>query len=611
MRPRRKMHRWLAAAIAACLLSAPASVAAAAGRLMWSDGGAEMFGGTMSGLVESTRGDDHVLRLKRGLIAEYSDTSEGELGFNPRSAQLLDNGNVLIADRNKQEVAEYRPDGSVEWRWGHANDPTIVRPFSAQRLPNGNTLVCDRSSQVVEVNRAGDIVWRYGSPGLYALTPGALVDPYDAVRLPNGNTLICDNKGGNRVIEVRSSDYDPGEPSLGYTADSVVWQYGVAGVAHTGAGYLVSPRRAQKLDSGNYLITDATDSHRVIEVTPSGKIVWQFGETGVAGDDLAHLRAPCDAQRLTDGRTLITDSDNARLLLVSKDKKHIEVIGEAELDDMNLPAFKEVRMARESSAGTLLIADEGAQWFLMLGHDTSGRYTSQSTHLNTPGVRKWVTRIRADVALPPETKAVLRYRADKGPWRQAAGLSTTVPKGIECTSLQVEVVLSTRNRVRSPELSDVTVEYQVTSPVKTSTATGTRKTSGGSGSGSGGTGSGSGAQGTGSGSSAAAGSGSASGGTGGGGSNPSALTKGTGETAELSGSASLEAGSLTQIHSGFVMKSVGPEGLAGQSGALNTAALQVDPAGTAAASLLLGTCYLMGFADPRFARTAAALSKRV
>ncbi len=57
------------------------------------------------------------------------------------------------------------------------------------------------------------------------------------------------------------------------------------------------------------------------------------------------------------------------------------------------------------------------------------------------------------------------------------------------------------------------------------------------------------------------------------------------------------------------MESVGVEGMPGQGSALNAAARQIDPAGAVAVGMLLGTFYLMGFADPQFARAAAGFGQ--
>ena len=88
--------------------------------------------------------------------------------------------------------------------------------------------------------------------------------------LDNGNILLFDNKGHNgmsKVIEI-----DP------FTQE-IVWAY--EGTAENGFYSKVSGRN-QRLPNGNTLITEA-NSGRAFEVTPDGKIVWEFYNPARAG----------------------------------------------------------------------------------------------------------------------------------------------------------------------------------------------------------------------------------------------------------------------------------------------------------------------------------------
>jgi hypothetical protein len=64
------------------------------------------------------------------------------------------------------------------------------------------------------------------------------------------------------------------------------------------------------------LIADSLN-HRVIEVSPTlpsgGTIVWQYGVSGVSGNGTGHLNQPYDAQRLSNGDTLIAERGNNRI----------------------------------------------------------------------------------------------------------------------------------------------------------------------------------------------------------------------------------------------------------------------------------------------------------
>jgi hypothetical protein len=243
----------------------------------------------------SDTGHDRVFRVNAaGDIVWTSDDwgggsgalSDGSHLHYPNDAELLDNGHLLITDRNNDRVIEVDAAGQVVWSYGQ-----LTRPHNGDRLANGNTLIANSEENViVEVSPAGEIVWSYGGQGV-------LDWPRDADRLADGHTLITDSRG-NRVVEV-----DPG--------GQVVWSF----------TDLALPYEADRLPDGNTLIAD--NSHRrAIEVDPAGEIVWSFRnfqetlptalqngsfEDDADGDSLpdgwypADLNAEGEAQFLWDG----------------------------------------------------------------------------------------------------------------------------------------------------------------------------------------------------------------------------------------------------------------------------------------------------------------------
>ena len=116
----------------------------------------------------------------------------------PNSAELLENGHILIADENNNRAIEV------------TRADEIVRTFTASgglgacafasRLDNGHTLLTDASnSQAVEVDAHDTVVWRYATD----MDPLSIMAPLPtrAVRLRDGDTLISD-QFNNRVIRV-------------------------------------------------------------------------------------------------------------------------------------------------------------------------------------------------------------------------------------------------------------------------------------------------------------------------------------------------------------------------------------------------------------------------
>ena len=213
----------------------------------------------------------------------------------PWDAERLSSGNTLIAEYGNHTVIEVTPAGETVWLYGTgtagsgANE--LNSPAAAERLTGGNTLIVDRNNhRVIEVDPAGGIVWQYGTTGVSGSGANELYNPMDAERLSNGNTLIADRLN-NRVIEVT--------PTGG-----ISWE--ITGLNH--------PFDAARLPDGNTLVVEYKN-HRVIEMTPAGEVVWQYG-TGTPGSGVNELNFPTDAERLSNGDTLIVDAMNDRVITV-------------------------------------------------------------------------------------------------------------------------------------------------------------------------------------------------------------------------------------------------------------------------------------------------------
>ena len=181
---------------------------------------------------------------------------------------------VVVWNRTRSEV-------SWEWRfadhfsndtaagadsrdWTHVND---VDPVGEDRL-----LVSPRNfDQVLLINRTTDeIELRLGSEG-DTDTLHAQHNP-DYLRGPGGEpTVLVADSENDRVVE--------------YARRNGSWER-----TWTLRGNLTWPRDADRLPNGNTLIVD-TLGHRVIEVTPTGRVVWEYYATW----------APYDAERLGTG----------------------------------------------------------------------------------------------------------------------------------------------------------------------------------------------------------------------------------------------------------------------------------------------------------------------
>jgi hypothetical protein len=201
-----------------------------------------------STLVSDTS-NDRIFRLNTaGDIVWSSDDwgggsgtlSDGSHLHYPNDAELLENGHLLITDRNNDRVIEVDEAGAIIWSY-----EGLTRPHNGDRLPNGNTMIANsEDNEVIEVNASGEIVWTFGSGDVLSW-------PRDADRLPDGNTLITDSRH-HRVVEV-----DP--------SGNTIWSFEA----------LALPYEADRLPGGNTLIAD-NNHRRMLEVGPAGEIVWSF-----------------------------------------------------------------------------------------------------------------------------------------------------------------------------------------------------------------------------------------------------------------------------------------------------------------------------------------------
>lgn len=192
-------------------------------------------------------------------------------------ADLLPNGDLVVA--NMRATTDGVPDDNVfiynrttdertwEWRfrdhypestdggydedWTHVNDVDYI---GGDRF-----LLSPRNfDQAIVVNRSTDeIDMRLGSDGDY----DTLHEQHNPDYLTSADgtpTLLVADSENDRIVEYeREAD--------GWNR---TWTLGTA-------GKLNWPRDADRLPNGNTLVTDSLN-HRVIEVTPSGEIVWEY-----------------------------------------------------------------------------------------------------------------------------------------------------------------------------------------------------------------------------------------------------------------------------------------------------------------------------------------------
>jgi len=158
-----------------------------------------------------------------------------------------------------------RADAAKRWRdWlaEHGNESDLKFPPAAHTVALGKTILCVwAEKKLIEIDATGTKTFE----------TGGFRYPWGCQGLPNGHRLICDSEQ-RCVIE-----YD--------AAGNEIWRKG---------SLPGGPGCVQRLASGNTLIS-MMSSGQVMELAPSGRIVWQVQLAG----------GPTTAQRLGNGNTLV------------------------------------------------------------------------------------------------------------------------------------------------------------------------------------------------------------------------------------------------------------------------------------------------------------------
>ncbi len=141
-------------------------------------------------------------------------------------------------------------------------------------------------------------------------TPAAAVNP----SVPFTGTLLIADAGNNRLIEV--------------TVDKqIVWSFPVSGSLPITRTFYY-PDDAFFSPDARYISINE-EPNEVVSVVDyaSRKLVWQFGQPGVAASDLHHFHTPDDAHMLADRSVVVADIRNCRIMMISWDQREIREFG--------------------------------------------------------------------------------------------------------------------------------------------------------------------------------------------------------------------------------------------------------------------------------------------
>jgi hypothetical protein len=206
-------------------------------------------------------------------------------------ANNVSNDRVLVYDRETDEVVwewvvrEHYPNGTdggwgpakSEQDWTHVND--------VDRVGDGLYLLSLRNfDQAIVVNRSTkEVELRLGADDAHEVLDEQH-NP-DLIQRDGTVAIVVADSENDRVVEYTRDCEGPTDAIVPADPAECEWER-----TWTLEGGLNWPRDADRLPNGNTLVTD-TLNHRVIEVTPEGRIVWEYYATW----------APYDGERVGAG----------------------------------------------------------------------------------------------------------------------------------------------------------------------------------------------------------------------------------------------------------------------------------------------------------------------
>ncbi|MGO9587029.1 MAG: hypothetical protein ACLP2Y_12605 [Limisphaerales bacterium] len=178
----------------------------------------------------------------------------------------------------------------------------------------GNILIADQfNNRVIEADPNGNIVWSFGL-GPNDFSAQSIIGVNDAQRV--GEFTLMAGTGTPASVIPQAPDGVPDDRViLVDPKGKIVWQYGQFGVAGSGPNQLNTPVQCTWLPDAHVLITDQANN-RIIEVNLKKQIVWQY--PGSNTNEADQLNGPNSAELLENGRILIADQGNNRAIEVTR-----------------------------------------------------------------------------------------------------------------------------------------------------------------------------------------------------------------------------------------------------------------------------------------------------
>lgn len=252
--------------------------------------------------------------------------------YNETSGQNDDR--VYVYDLEKDEIVwqwrlrnhyEKGAGGDFTDDWSHLNN--------VQKVGDGKYALDPRNmDEVIVVDRnTGEVTMKLGEDDSHDILNEQHNPDYLESESGTPTFLVADS-GNNRIVEYERNGDDWNRTWELGSSDTLTW-----------------PRDADRLPNGNTLVVDSSD-HRVIEVTPEGKIVWEFYSPWL----------PYDAERIGTG-----DESNGPTIADQNVQGTYQISGSANLDPGTGKSLRMSVFLSNTFAGTSMqdtMRDYGARW---------------------------------------------------------------------------------------------------------------------------------------------------------------------------------------------------------------------------------------------------------
>jgi hypothetical protein len=446
-------------------------------------------------------GDDQSVSLAREALVDLGIDAPMWAGFpegkrpDPRDVfPLTDGGFLMSGGKDVPFVKEVSAEGAVEWEFLNGPDGLLRKPFSAEPATFGGrscVLISDRvACRVFAVDKATkQIVWQFGQTDTPGAGPDQLADPFCATQITptagqtDGNVLIADSQDNHRVIEVRADDFAGLDVAdHGFTASSIVWQYGVTGQPGTDPGYLMFARSPQRLPDGDTMLTDSANRRvlvvRTSDYRPSepangytqSSIVWSY-QDGVDGPLLDPNTARLVTSGALAGTVVVTDCDIDAQSVLLIDYATKQVMDTLDLRTFDRPAWATTsdasspREARVDEQGALWLADAGFGQILRVGYPSTAVVQSEPLGCGRPDMIKAFDRLKVFAAdMPAGTGFSVQYSVDGGVTFKNArptgdGRDFGFPAGAAGRRLIYRLTLTTDDQWATPTVDALTIHF--------------------------------------------------------------------------------------------------------------------------------------------------------